>query len=89
MEEMPAERSLYRTLERVGKYFPVLLDRHQNLVAKHGLVDPNQLINLTLTTVYPKNRFKFTVLSNVSPQILSILGDFVWKYEDKTPDLRW
>jgi len=31
---------------------------------------------LTLTTVYPKNRFKFTVLSNVSPQILSILGDF-------------
>jgi len=47
------------------------------------------LINLTLTVVYPKNRFKFTVLSNVSPQILSILGDFVWKYEDKTLDLRW
>ena len=37
MEEMPAERSLYRTLERVGKYFPVLLDIHQNLIAKHGL----------------------------------------------------
>ena len=83
---MPAERSLYRTLERVGKYFPVLLDRHQNLVAKHGLVDPNQLINLPLflrrklsgrlKNVYPKNRFKFTVLSNVSPQSLSILGDF-------------
>ena len=47
------------------------------------------LINLTLTVLYPKNRFKFTVLSNVSPQILSILGDFVWKYGDKTPDLRW
>ena len=48
MEEMPVERSLYRALERAGKYFPVLLDRHQNLIAKHGLVDPNQLIDLTL-----------------------------------------
>lgn len=47
------------------------------------------LINLTLTVVYPKNRFKFTVLSNISPQILSIFGDFVWKYEDKGLDLRW
>jgi len=47
------------------------------------------LINLTLTVVYPKNRFKFTVLSNVSPQILTLLGDFVWKYRDKSFNLRW
>lgn len=47
------------------------------------------LINLTLTVVYPKNRFKFTVLSNVSPQILTIFGDFVWKYRDKSLNLRW
>ena len=47
------------------------------------------LINLTLTTVYPKNRFRFTILSNVSRQILEIFGDFVWKYEDKTLDFRW
>jgi len=47
------------------------------------------LINLTLTVVYPKKRFRFTVLSNVSPQILSIFGDFVWKYGDKSLDLRW
>ena len=47
------------------------------------------LINLTLTIVYPKNGFKFTVLSNVSPQILSIFGDFVRKFEDKSLDLRW
>jgi len=47
------------------------------------------LINLTLTIVYPKNKFKFTVLSNVSPQILSIFGDFVWKFADKSLDLRW
>jgi transposase len=47
------------------------------------------LINLTLTTVYPQDRFKFTILSNVSPQILSIFGDFVWKFEDKSLRLRW
>jgi len=52
---MPAERSLYRTLERVGKYFPVLLDRHQNLVAKHGLVDPNQLIDFSSTYFEGRN----------------------------------
>ncbi len=47
------------------------------------------LINLTLTVVYPKNSFRFTVLSNVSPQILSVFGDFVWRYGDKSLDLRW
>ena len=47
------------------------------------------LINLTLTTVYPQDMFKFTILSNVSPQILSIFGDFVWKFEDKSLRLRW
>lgn len=48
-----------------------------------------QLINLTLTIVYPKNRFRFTVLSNVSPEIWGLFGDFVWKFEDKTLELRW
>lgn len=47
------------------------------------------LINLTLTVVYPKNRFKFTVLSNISPPILTIFGDFVGRYRDKSLDLRW
>lgn len=49
----------------------------------------NFLINLTLTVVYPKNAFKFTVLSNISPQILSIFGDFVYRFHDKSLDLRW
>ena len=47
------------------------------------------LNNLTLTVVYPSNRFKFSVLSNISEEILAILGDFVHKYEDKSLDLRW
>jgi len=47
------------------------------------------LNNLTLTIVYPKNRFRFQVLANVSPEIKEMLGDFVYKYEDKSLDLRW
>jgi transposase len=47
------------------------------------------LINLTLTVVYPEKGFRFHVLSNVSPQILGIFGDFVWKFEDKSLNLRW
>ena len=47
------------------------------------------LNNLTLTVIYPKNKFRFQVLSNISEEILSILGDFVYKYEDKSLDLRW
>ena len=47
------------------------------------------LNNLTLTVVYPQNSFKFTVLSNVSNEVVSILGDFIGKYEDKSLNLRW
>jgi len=47
------------------------------------------LNNLTLTVVYPKNRFRFAVLSNISPEIKMILGDFIHKYGDKSLDLRW
>ncbi len=47
------------------------------------------LNNLTLTVVYPQNAFKFTVLSNVSNEVITILGDFIGKYEDKSLNLRW
>ncbi len=47
------------------------------------------LNNLTLTVIYPPNRFKFSVLSNISEEIMAVLGDFVNKYEDKSLELRW
>jgi len=47
------------------------------------------LINLTLTTVYPENRFKFTILSNISPEIMGLFDDFLRRYEDKSLNLRW
>lgn len=65
-----------------------------HLLAKLPVVKNLKLLkkylnNLTLTVVYPPNRFKFSVLSNISEEILMILGDFVHKYEDKSLNLRW
>ena len=37
------------------------------------------LNNLTLTVAYPPNAFKFTVLSNISNEVVSILGGFYQK----------
>jgi len=47
------------------------------------------LNNLTLTVVYPKNRFRFSVLANISDEVITLLGDFIYKYEDKSLELRW
>jgi transposase len=47
------------------------------------------LQNLTLTVVYPENRFKFTILSNITPEIMELFGDFLRGYEDKSLSLRW
>jgi len=47
------------------------------------------LLNLTLTVVYPRGGFRFHVLSNVTPPIVAMFGDFVWKYRDKSLPLRW
>jgi len=64
------------------------------ILAKNPLVKNVKLLkkylnNLTLTVVYPPKAFKFTILSNVSEEIKSILGDFVQRYEDKSLKLRW
>lgn len=58
-------------------------------VVKNVKLLKKYLNNLTLTVVYPKNRFRFTVLANVSKEIKSILGDFIHKYDDKSLELRW
>jgi len=47
------------------------------------------LNNLTLTIVYPENKFRFQVLSNISEEILPFLGDIIHKYRDNSLDLRW
>lgn len=41
---------------------------------------------LTLTTIYDKNVFKFSVLSNISDEIRKILGDSLKEFSEKPPD---
>src|SRR3989344_652046 len=41
---------------------------------------------LTLTTIYNKNVFKFSVLSNISDEIRKILGDSLKEFSEKPPD---
>jgi len=48
----------------------------------------SMLINLTITFVYPKNKFRFSVVSNISPLISEFFGDFVLKYGTKNLNLR-
>lgn len=47
------------------------------------------LTSLTVTVVYPPNGFRFHILSNISPEILSIFGNFIDRYRDKSLPLRW
>ena len=61
----------------------------KNYLVKNVKLLKKYLNNLTLTVVYPQNAFRFSVLSNVSREILAILGDFVYRYEDKSLKLRW
>ena len=45
--------------------------------------------NLTLAVIYPDNGFRIKVVSNLSPPIRAILGDFPLRYGDKSLNLRW
>ena len=61
----------------------------KNPLVKNVKVLKNYLTELTVTVVYPPDGLRFHVLANVSPEILSIFGDFIDRYRDKTLKLRW
>ena len=48
-----------------------------------------KLMNLSLTVVYPDYGFRFTIISNITPPIEDLFGDFIEKYSDKSLKLRW
>ena len=60
----------------------------ENTPVKNAKLLKKFLINLSLTVVYPPKGFRFHILSNISPQILAIFGDFIRRYEDKSLNLR-
>lgn len=64
------------------------------LSAKNPLVKNLKLLkkylkNSTLTVVYPKNRFRFSVAANISAENRALLGDFIENYGEKELGLRW
>jgi len=45
-----------------------------------------KLNNLTVTVIYDKSVFKFSVLSNILPEIRELIGDSLKKFREKPPD---
>ncbi len=61
-----AERSLYRALQKVGREFPILLERYQGIIKNHGLIDEIQIsdfsslyfgIGSSISNAVPRFRF--------------------------------
>ena len=70
MKEKPSERTLYRTLERIGRYFPVILDRYQRFIEENGLADRNQIIDFSSTYMEgEKQNWHHTVIPEIKGRI--------------------
>ena len=63
--------------------------RAKDTVVKNTKLLQKYLRKLTLVIIYPPTGFKWSILANISPEISSILGDFIEKYRDKSLPLRW
>ena len=63
--------------------------RAKDSVVKNTKLLKKYLNRLTLTVIYPPTGFKFSVLANICPEIVGILGDFIEKYRDKSLPMRW
>jgi transposase len=63
--------------------------RAKETVVKNTKLLKKYLRKLTLVIIYPPTGFKFYFLANICPEITSILGDFIRKYEDTTLPMRW
>ncbi len=55
IKEGISEGSLYRDLQKVGREFPILLERYQNIVKKYGLVDVIQISDFSSSYFEGKN----------------------------------
>jgi transposase len=58
----------------------------KNSVVKNVKLLKKYLMNLTVTVIYYPNRPKVRVFSNISEEIVSVLGNFVEKYRKRTLD---
>ena len=56
----------------------------KNPLVKNFWLLKKYLKSLTLTVVHTRNMGRISIISNISPQILSIFEDFVRKYDERT-----
>jgi len=49
VRESVSERTLYRVLERIGKFFPVILEKYQMFLKENNLLDNQQIIDFSST----------------------------------------
>ena len=61
----------------------------KNPLVKNVKLLKKYMMKLTVTVVYPETGFRFHVISNITDEIRSILGDYIDKYRDKSLSLRW
>jgi len=47
IKEKPAERSLYRGIQKIGRLFPILMEKYQAIISDKGLVDYNQITDFS------------------------------------------
>ena len=47
ISEEPAERSLYRDIQKIGRLFPILIGKYQNVISQNGLVDKDQVADFS------------------------------------------
>jgi len=48
-KENVGERTLYRVLERIGEFFPIVLERYQQFIKESKLADEKQIIDFSST----------------------------------------
>jgi len=58
----------------------------KNSVVKNLKLLKKFLSNLTITFIYPENGLRYAVLSNISLETVSILGDSINQFRQKPPD---
>lgn len=57
----------------------------KNSLVKNLKILKKYLNNLTVTVLYPKNWFRMAVISNFSPEMRALFGDFIRKYGEIEP----
>ncbi len=47
IEKEPSERSLYRHIQKIGRLYPIYMERYQDIIKAHGFVDENQVADFS------------------------------------------